>query len=437
MKTPYKAQFIFPDGTAFDLQIERIEDGLEKAIARYEFPYRDGALLEDMGERARRVRFRCYFYNDTYAAHVALIGYLADKGPVDLVHPEYGLLKGAIERMDVRHDDRRQTAEIDIEFIENLIGSARPAASVDVKGSVEDSFTSGQQQQMDWFSDYVRQQMGPEGEKALSQTLDFTKAGVLSQFTGLSITGRNFVAKIDTYVRTMDGTLLTVENPANGLTSVLNYGTELPGRVIGSVAKAVERYAVLYNTVGCAPARFLGNLKDGVEGLATAESQFAAHTRCAGAQRLALEAGYAYDADEQAYNALKQSEGQNQKAFDTLGNYVGSAPGTNIMSANDYEATLALVRGYIEGVLETARSAGEDMPALKGQAVALLRFADQVKAERGTVVQIAVGNPTPLHLICLQQGLDYHAAERVWAINDIPLPSFTQGQINIYAGGAS
>ncbi len=431
---PYKAQFIFSDGTAFDLDIERIEDGLEKAIAKYEFPYADGAMLEDMGERARRIRFTCYFYNETYAAHYSLIEKLTGKDIVDLVHPEYGLLRGSLERMDVRHDDRQRTAEIDIEFVEQLILTGTEQAAQDVQGAAEDAFVAGQQELMGWFSDYVTAQMGPEGAKALAQTLDYTQAGVLSQFTGLTIAGRNFVKKVDTYVRLLDGTLLTVTNPANGLASVIGFGTELPGRVIGSLAKAVERYALLYNTVGCAPARFLANLKAGIETMAAASGDFASQTRCGGAQRLGLETAYVYDADEQAYNQLKQNEGKNQKSFDAMGNYTGTPPETAIMSANDYETSLALVRAYIEAQLETARTAGEDLPNLKALALALLQFADQVKTERANVIQVSVANPTPLHLICLQQGLDYHAAERVWAINSIKLPSFAQGTVNVYAG---
>ncbi len=434
-ETRFGAKFIFSDGTAFDLQIEQIEDGFEKAIAEYTFPYMDGALLEDMGQRARRVRFRCYFYNETYASHITLINYLSDQGLVDLVHPEYGLLKGSIETMGVRQDDRKQTAEMDICFVENLIGNAGPGTALDVKGSIEDAFAAGQEEQMGWFSDYVMKGMGPEGAKVLSQTLDFTQPGVLSQFADLTIGGRNFVQTVDTFVRLMDGTLANIDVPADSLVSVIDYGPGLSGRVTSSAAKAVERYAVLYNTTGCAPARFLDNLKDGIETLAGGAGTLGQQTRCAGALRLALEAAYVYDADEQAYNWIKQTEGKNQRAFDAMGNNVGAPPEMDIMSANDYEGTLNLVRGYIEKVLETARTAGEDLPSLKAEALTLLQFADQVKTERANVIQVSVANPTPLHLICLQQGLDYHAAERVISINpQITLPSFTQGMVNIYAG---
>ena len=417
----------------FDLEIQDIKDGFQKAIAEYEFPYVDGALTEDMGQKARTVSFRCYFWNDSYQAHFDLIAYLEYQGLVDLVHPVYGLIHGRIKSMDVRRDDRQRLAEIDITFVENLRGPSQPAAAVQVQGAVEDAFAAGQQEQMDWFSDYCMEQMGPEGAAVLDQNVDFTLP-VLGQFTGLSIAARNFVKRVDTYVRLLQGTLLDIQNPANGLIAVIDYGTSLPGLVINALAQTVERYAVLYNTAGLVPCRFLASLKGGIETLAAASGEFGAQTRCAGAQRLGLETAYLYDADEQAYNQAKQSEGKNQKAFDAMGNYMGTAPAAQIMSANDYETSLALVRQYIEDVLETARLAGEDLAQLKAQALALLQFVEKVKTGRQNVIQVSVANPTPLHLICLQNGLDYHAAERVLAINSIKLPNFTQGTVNVYAG---
>ncbi|MDA8170325.1 MAG: DNA circularization N-terminal domain-containing protein [Nitrospiraceae bacterium] len=417
----------------FNLDIQDIEDTFEKAIATYEFPYVDGALLEDMGQKARKIKFRCYFYNDTYQTHFDLINYLEYRGMVDLVHPKYGLVKGKIESVNVRHDDRIRMAQIDIAFTENLRGSAQPIATVQVQGAVEDAFASGQQDQMDWFSSYTSLQIGAEGAAVLAQTLDYTQPGVLSQFTGLSQKAQAYMARVDTYVRTLDGTLLDVTNPANGLVSVLDYGTTLPGRVVSAVARTIERYAVLCNTAGCAPSRFLNNLQQAIGTLAAASGDFADQTQCAGAQRLALETSYIYDADEQNYAAQKQAE--NQKAFDTMGNYTALASLGAVLTVEDLEATLAIAMSAIEASITAGRLAGELTPSLKTQALALLTWVEQVKMERATVITIGVANPTPMHLLCLQYGLDYHAAERVFAINKIKQPSFTQGTINMYSGG--
>lgn len=416
----------------FNLDIEDISDTFEKAIAKYDFPYRNGALLEDMGQKARKIKFVCYFYNDTYQAHFDLIAALDNLGLTELVHPEYGLIKGIIEQLDVRHDDRIQTAQIYITFVENLSGSPQPIAAVSVQGSVEDAYASGQQNQVDGISDAVTGPLGAEGQDILNQSLDYTQPGVLSQFTGLSMAAWNYVKSVDTYVRYLDGKLLDVQNPADGLISIINYGTGLAGRVASAAARCIERYAVLYNTAGGAPATFLRNLQGAIATLAAASGAFAAQTRCAGAQRLALETAYVYQADEGNYEAQKQVG--NQKAFDPLGNYTALAPLPQVLAADAMEATLALAMAAIETSVEDARAAGVAMPSLKAQAQALVTWVQQVKMKRATIVQIPVANPTPLHLLCLQNGLDYHMAESIFAINKIKQPSFTQGTVNIYAG---
>jgi prophage DNA circulation protein len=107
------------------LEIETIEDGFEKAIAQYEFPYKDGALLEDMGQKARQIRIRCYFWDDfafhnTYDAHQALLDHLHSHEYFELVHPQYGPIKGCVQSVSVRHDDSIRAAEVDVTFIETL-----------------------------------------------------------------------------------------------------------------------------------------------------------------------------------------------------------------------------------------------------------------------------------------------------------------------------
>lgn len=53
--------------------LETIDDTFEKAIVRYDYPYADGADLEDLGQKGRVIRARAHFWDDadaeTSAAH--------------------------------------------------------------------------------------------------------------------------------------------------------------------------------------------------------------------------------------------------------------------------------------------------------------------------------------------------------------------------------
>lgn len=73
------------------LEIETLDDQFEVAIARHEFPFKDGALLENMGQKARTVAIRCYFWDDgshlTYNGHIKLVNHLKDKALFELTHP--------------------------------------------------------------------------------------------------------------------------------------------------------------------------------------------------------------------------------------------------------------------------------------------------------------------------------------------------------------
>jgi len=413
----------------FALDIQDIEDAFEKSIVKHEFPYRDGALLEDMGQKARTIKFRCFFMNETYLLHYDLINYLESKDLFELVHPKYGLIQGAVETMNVRHDDRLETAEIDITFIENLRGKAEPLPYVQVEKSIEEAVASGQEEQMEFFEEAVISELGPEGMDIVAEEL-VPEEGILEQFTGLSPAGRAYIKRVDAYVRTLEAELIEIANPANGLISAIDYGTNLPGRVIGALARTVERYAVLYNTAGNAPTRFLSSLDAGLTELDESIGDFSEQTRMAGAQRLALEAAYAYQEDEGTYNNLKRIEGQ--KSFDEEGNYIGSPVG-QCMSVNDLESTLALVRAALQESIETGRANNTELQSLKDMALALLTHVNKIKVEREKITEVEIDNELPLHLICLKYGLPYNTAERLLLINGVKQPSFVKGAVKIYA----
>ena len=131
----------------YRLDMETIEDTFEKAIAQYNYPYADGADLEDMGQKAHKLRMKCYFFDNaeqqTYNYHIDLLNSLCLKDLIDLVHPKYGLMKVKIESIAVQHDDRERCAVLDISFIEQMRGYIEPTKNTSVLSYAEVSYLEG------------------------------------------------------------------------------------------------------------------------------------------------------------------------------------------------------------------------------------------------------------------------------------------------------
>lgn len=426
------------DGLA--LEIETIDDAFEKVIVRHEFPFKDGALLEDMGRKARVVKFRCYFWDDgadhaTYDLHKELLDYLAALEIVELVHPKYGPLRGCVESMSVRHDDRDRTAEIDVTFVEGLIEDGGDTRRDDVEAVAEEAYNDGIEDQKREFADDVRDALGPEASGILDRVLD-PALGIVEQFQDVSTKARNYLKTVETYVGTMEATLNTIANPANSLVSTINYGTNLPGRVIGSLSRVVERYALLYDSLKTAPARFVDSMTFGLKGLPNASGKFSKTTTIAAASHTALQTAYCYKADEVLRVAQKKNEGV--RAFDVLGNYTApAAAGTGVsslapettMTVNELESSLAVVRASLQEAVELSRQS----TSLKQQALQLQIHVSNIKLEREKIIRILLDNPMPLHLVCLRYGLPYNAAERLLTINSIRNPNCASGEVSVYA----
>lgn len=427
------------------LQMETVEDEFGKAIARYEYPYADGADLEDMGQKPHVIRMRCYFWdgggNTTYDDHIALIRMLETEGLLDLIHPKYGLLQGAVEAVHVRHDDTRRTAEVDITFIEQMRGVISPDEAGDVEADAEAAYLDGQQAQQDSLAAEAAEALREE-KGFIDQVLDAGQ-GIYEQFTGAAGAARRFVRKIDAYVGMFQAVVTEIVNPINSLQASVNYAVTLPGRVIGPIAQAVERTARLYDSLRDSPARFLSSLKFGLLKLEVAADQFSADNtpagaaarsiilrqlRIASAQRMALEAAYLFAEDETRRSRLRRLE--QTRTFDRLGRYVASTQPAPVMTVEEIERSLADVREMIQTAVDEARG----LRPLQEMARALLEHVNTIKLEREKIVTVTIDSPLPLHLVCLKYGLDYHYAERILSINPgLRNPSAVSGEVRIYA----
>ncbi len=378
------------------LQCQTIEDGFEKAISKAEMPYTNGADTDDLGLKARTMTVRCYFYDDNYSNHQLLIDLSKTFDLLEFVHPVYGLIKVRIEKMVIRHDDQIRAAEIEISLIEDGSPQAKIKPWEDIKGKIEQH-----------NEDSVAEQ----------------KQSVLSKILALGTKGE---AYCETAISKFGALMTNVANPANTLASLVDYGTDLPGRFVQAAALAVERYAIAYETLRDAPAAYHAQLAAALGELNAQFDKFGAQVDAASAARLALEAAGFYSADEQ----LRQNNNTAEKVsgFDINGNRT-SVSTPDPLNSIEIETILALTNTAVQRALEGDRG----NIALKLMSTDLYNAAVRLKQSGENVTTVRIDNPTPLHLICLRYGLPYNAAPRVLALNpQIKDPNRVSGEILMY-----
>jgi hypothetical protein len=230
-------------------------------------------------------------------------------------------------------------------------------------------------------------------------------------------------------VTDLTGTLSTITNPVDSLLAMITYPSTLPGIVIGTIARTLERYVSLYDTLRASPTRFLSSLAGSFTSLAddAEDSGMAKYVTIASAQRRALETAYIFREDEDSREVVKRLE--QAPSFDALGNYIKPESTEEILTVDEIEEILADTRTDIKEAVDLSRN----MTSLKSTAADLLFHVNEIKLERDKIMTVETQDTLPLHLICLKYGLPYNYANRVESINRIKNPSFTPaGEVKIY-----
>lgn len=101
-------------------EVVSTSDDIERAVATHEYPYLDGANVEDLGRAARRLSMVAVFYGDDY--EIRLQQFLAAidvPGAAELIHPVFGALQAQFMRSNVPHDAATPDyTKVTLEFIE-------------------------------------------------------------------------------------------------------------------------------------------------------------------------------------------------------------------------------------------------------------------------------------------------------------------------------
>jgi prophage DNA circulation protein len=410
------------------IQFETIEDTFEKAIVRYDYPFADGADLEDMGQKAHAIRFRCWFWDDeenisSYEEHTRLLAALAKPGLIDFVHPKYGLIRGKIESIAINHNADVRTAAIEVTFVEQMRAELSVETAPSVQSAVEEAYSAAQAKEESLLTTALAAIPGVD-PAAVSTALN-TAQGLLTQMQGYTSATRAAVAEIEKHLAKAEATVSRVASPLNSLQATLTYGLALPGRVLGSLSGVLERTARTFDSLWNFPSQFvaklddaLGDLEDSFADLADGATSPAGrsaglvmrnHLLIAGAQRLALEAAALFAEDDRAARDAGES-------------------GFEVMTITELEATLAVVRTRLAAAVAVAR----EMDELKEMAASLLAQVNTVRLEREKLMNVTLDNPLPIHLVCLRYGLSYSDAERLIRVNRISKPNYVAGEVAVY-----
>lgn len=101
-------------------------DDIERAIVSHEYPYVDGASVEDMGRAPRRISMTAVFYGDNYETELQqLLAALDTPGAAELIHPVFGSITAQFVRTSIPHQaELPDQTRITLEFLEKRLGGA-------------------------------------------------------------------------------------------------------------------------------------------------------------------------------------------------------------------------------------------------------------------------------------------------------------------------
>jgi hypothetical protein len=405
----------------YTMKVSTVDDGFEASIVQHLYMNRPGAKLENLGLNARSITVNSYWNRENYEDHKGFLNGLYKGDLSEFIHPNYGTIIGHVQSAHVHHDDGINYCEIQITFIEDSSQLSVPSASADISASTEELFQQATQEQI-----------------------------VLA---GTSLLGavHSIQAAVENGIAAFEGVMQNVALPADALVSAIDYGTSLPGRLVGSVANCVARYATAYKTLVQSPVAFFNSIDLGYRKLmqsidsfsissgspsvdGTAKTILAQHLGLAAAQQHCLQAAYVFESEETGRNTIRKWE--KATAFDSQGNYVPQEPMPQIMNAREIDHVLYLIRKFCQERIGVYGSndptATREVPSLKAMCSAILAYVETVKLEMEAIVTIDVDPPMPLHMVCLREGLPYAMAERILSINSIGNSNAVSGKINIY-----
>jgi prophage DNA circulation protein len=451
MPSPYKVKL-----DSYLLNILDITDSIAPAIASHEFLGLDGAFLQNMGNRPRTIRFKCYFFGTASAAaisnpnekqpyyenHRGFLNQITDSS-IDhvFIHPKYGTVSGVVTNTTITHDDTQQYVAIDIELTEQGIkGKSTGRKDFDVDLATQQQYLKQINNQLGAASGNI-QQSG--FATMLGQVVDKAQP-ITNQLKGLSNKARGYAKEVDRVVGIVNTFASQITQPISSLEATINYANDVPSTIIQSVQRCSERIQAMTALTATSPVRLIratnqasddlcASLTTGVSNSTTGAGNqytqfFVNIIRGHMAGRTAYQLGIMFKQDQN--NRSQQQQRDKLRSFDVNGTRTVTGTSPDTMSRQEIEEALAAVRLAIQTAITADRDSAQD---LKDLANTLVIYADQVKLLSQQITTLTVSNQ-PMHVICMALGQTYQTAERFLKLNpQIKNPNFVDGTISVYA----
>ena len=409
-----------------DLLIEFIDNERSKDIIEHTYPNRNGAVLEDMGSRANHYRFAVYFKGENYETWEVFENYVLENRILTFIHPKRGMKKGRVQSVATHDEDMNRVARLELTFIEEAVTDSSPMESIDIVGSVENSFVQSQAEQMARFDASLRSQLGADADRVLLVDLNPLQK-VSSQVKGLSAQSRRLIASIDSNLTIMDNTLTSIAIPASSVLNMVSFASTLPGRVVGSVAAIIDKYCTSLSALRSSPVQFIARLKENISLLKNSCSSLADALTFGLSSRVCVELATIYETDENVRNKMRVLE--KNRGFDLNGNYIRSVLPAVVLTVENLEQSLYDARAIMQDAITIDRT----QRAITTSALFLVKHVNKIKVEREYLQTVNIHSEMPLHIILNRQGLPYNYADRVCSVNKIRNPNFVSGKVAVYA----
>lgn len=422
------------DGMALDT-ID-VSDAFTMAIAQHKIPYRRGATLENMGLDDRSIKLRCVFMEERYADHTPFIEKMTatQEDSHELDHPEWGILFGSVVSVVATYDDTDQVVNVDFTFV--VEADVKPESYVflptTVASVVEDNYAALQSGQMEKLAADMEDEIGSEASEIVTQEIDPDQT-LLEQFLSASVAARAYIAEIDAAIALCEATLADVEITTSSYINTVDFGTGLPGRLVGAMARVCERFCHSGAATADSPRSWLASLESAYAGFLALFSNglFSAADQMQYSQavRYSLETSYQYAEDNDKALTLKTVE--QEIPFDVLGRRISTVDAPEIMTINELDETLYVTRTLLQRCVDLNR--GEAW-TYKRMADALFQHVQTTRLQRHRIVTVSLETPAPMHLVCFRNGLPVGMADRVLSLNpQIKNANQVTGEVRLYA----
>lgn len=414
-------------GVVFDCQAT--QDGAKRDIAQHEYPYQDGADLEDLGRKARHFTLQAVFFGDDYDTRLqAFLAVLDQPGAGELVHPVYGSIKQAqLLDYQVEHSaDEVDSCRVALQFAEHT--TSQPFFNRQLAGQqatqVKQPAATGMAAATDAFAKATAAAKTAgqfDRINALRSVLTSTLGGLRSQVQGYITAGLDLID----YPRAF----------AADVVGLLSGMADLRGFDVGVIMSDWRSLSSQLGTVVQLPARVAsgnvqpGSLFAGQPGQAPQPGQAGNNTADSATTTTPVAIA---PADLQAVTALLQAATATtlaQVAADILAAEVDQPT----LTPPQLETLAGDVRGALQQAIDSHRAAFDIetarpvTEALKSTAHAVQAATASVLTLRPPLIQRQVDAAANLHLLAFRWYGDYTRASELARLNpQLVHPNFIQ-----------